>query len=352
VNDLTPIAGLDRTLRSADDLTEAGIVSDGGAEALAAVAERYAVAITPAMAGLIDPADPADPIARQFVPTPAELETSPVERADPIGDDAHEVTPGLIHRYPDRVLLKLTSVCAVYCRFCFRRETVGHGMGALAQPQIDAALAYIREHCEIWEVILSGGDPLVVSPRRLKALGAALAANDHVRVVRFHTRVPVVAPERVTDELALALTAAGKATWVAVHVNHPRELTPDARRSLARLSAAGASLVSQTVLLAGVNDEADVLAELMRALVESGVKPYYLHHADLAPGTAHFRASIARGRELMRALRGRVSGLCQPTYVLDVPGGFGKVPVGPGYLSEREGACFVEDFSGVQHRYP
>ena len=222
------------------------------------------------MADLIDPDDPDDPIARQFVPDAAELATTPDERADPIGDDAHAVTEGLIHRYPDRVLLKLVSVCPVYCRFCFRRETVGQaGSGLLSAKALDAALDYIREHREIWEVILSGGDPLIAAPRRLEALGQALAAIDHVKVVRYHTRVPVVAPERVTDELVAALTASGKATWLAIHANHPRELTAAARAALARLADGGLSLVSQTVLLKGVNDDAQTLAALMRGFVEA-----------------------------------------------------------------------------------
>jgi lysine 2,3-aminomutase len=355
VNDQTPIidrAG-DRTLRTTDELVDAGLVGAGETEAIAAVAARYAVAVTPAMAALIDPSDPRDPVARQFVPDAAELTVAPEENADPIGDGAHEVTPGLIHRYPDRVLLKLTSVCAVYCRFCFRREMVGpSGGGAMARADLDAALGYIRAHREIWEVVVSGGDPLVVSPRRLAALSEALAEIGHVKVVRFHTRVPVVAPEKVTPDLVAALKAAGKSTWVAIHANHPRELTLEARAALARLSSAGLFLVSQTVLLAGVNDDADTLADLMRAFVESGVKPYYLHHADLAPGTGHFRTTLAAGQALMKALRGRLSGLAQPTYVLDIPGGHGKVPVGPQYLSERDGACFVEDFNGVAHPYP
>jgi lysine 2,3-aminomutase len=352
VNDLTPIVERDRTLRSTAELQRAGLIGTDAAGGLALVAARYAVAVTPAMAALIDAADPSDSIARQFIPDPAELSVAAEENADPIGDDVHEVAPGLIHRYPDRVLLKLTSLCAVYCRFCFRRETVGQGKGILSPAAIGTALDYVRAHPEVWELIVSGGDPFVASPRRLAVLSADLAPIAHLKTVRFHTRVPVVAPEKITDDLVAAVTASGKATWVAIHANHPRELTPAARAALRRLAMAGVSLVSQTVLLAGVNDDADTLAALMQAFVESGVKPYYLHHADLAPGTAHFRTSIAAGQALMKALRGRLSGLCQPVYVLDIPGGYGKVPIGPGYLSAQEGACFVEDFSGAVHAYP
>ncbi len=340
------------TLRSIPDLVRAGLAPEESRGELEAVAARYAVAITPAMADLIDRQDPADPIARQFVPDAVELATTPQERADPIGDTVHEVSEGLIHRYPDRVLLKLVSVCPVYCRFCFRRETVGQtGSGMLPPAAIDAALAYIGAHDGIWEVILSGGDPLIAAPRRLAGVMRALAGIGHVKVVRFHSRVPVVAPERVTEDLAAALAASGKTAWLAIHANHPRELTPQARAALRRLAGAGLSLVSQTVLLKGINDDVETLAALMRGFVEAGVKPYYLHHGDLAPGTGHFRTTIGEGQALMKALRGRLSGLCQPTYVLDIPGGAGKVPVGPDYLSREGGACLIEDFSGERHAY-
>lgn len=325
-----------------------GLVAPERLPALEAVAARYAVAITPPMAELIEAADPHDPIARQFVPDIAELDTRADELADPIGDDVHAVSPGLIHRYPDRVLLKLVQVCAVYCRFCFRRETVGPGAEHLSPEALERALAYIRDHGEIWEVILSGGDPLVVSPRRLKALMAALAAIAHVKVVRFHTRVPVVAPERVTADLVAALRPEGITTWVAIHANHAREFTPQARAAIAALADAGIPLVGQTVLLRGVNDTPEALGGLMRAMVENRIKPYYLHHGDLAPGTAHFRTSLDEGQALTRSLRGHYSGLCQPTYVLDIPGGHGKSPVGPSYVGD--GA--VEDWQGGSHAYP
>ncbi len=339
-------------LRSIRDLVRAGLVPEEKRAELEAVAARYAVAITPAIVPLIDREDPDDPIARQFVPDAAELDASPQERADPIGDGVHEVSQGLIHRYPDRVLFKLVSVCPVYCRFCFRRETVGQaGSGMLSDKAIGAALAHIGDHDAIWEVILSGGDPLIAAPRRLKAVMEALGAIDHVKVVRFHSRVPVVAPERVTDDLVAALTASGKAAWLAIHANHPRELTAEARAALKRLAGGGLSLVSQTVLLKGINDDAETLAALMRAFVEAGVKPYYLHHGDLAPGTGHLRTTLAEGQALVKALRGRLSGLCQPAYVLDIPGGHGKVPVGPPHVTYEDGACLIEDFRGARHAY-
>ena len=340
-----------KTVRHPAELLESGLIPPERLAAVEAVAARYAIAITPEMAELIDPADPADPVARQFVPDPAELETTPEETADPIGDQIHEVTEGLIHRYPDRVLLKFVQVCAVYCRFCFRRETVGPEAPHLTPEALERALTYIRTHPEIWEVVVSGGDPLVASPRRIAALVQALAAIDHVRIVRFHTRVPMVAPDRVTGALVDALTAPGITTWVAIHANHPREFTAGARTALARLADAGIPLVSQTVLLAGVNDDPETMTGLMRAFVENRVKPYYLHHGDLAPGTSHFRTTVGEGQALMRALRGRVSGLCQPTYVLDIPGGYGKVPLGSSHVSEGGGGLTIEDYCGGHHVY-
>jgi lysine 2,3-aminomutase len=330
-----------KTLRSIAELQDAGLVPAGTPAlpaALEQVAARYAVAITPAMADLIDRDDPDDPIARQFIPDPAELASQPSERADPIGDDAFSPVEGIVHRYPDRVLLKLTHTCPVYCRFCFRREMVGPGgRRALTAEQREAAYDYIRRHPDIWEVILTGGDPLVLSAQTLHAAFGRLAAIDHVKIIRLHTRMPVVEPERITDELVGALhasgTKAGKTTYVALHANHPRELSPAARAACARIVDAGIPMLSQTVLLRGVNDDVETLTALMRAFVECRIKPYYLHHADLAPGTSHLRTTIEAGQDLMRQMRGRVSGLCQPVYVLDVPGGAGKVPVGPAYIA-------------------
>ena len=346
-----------RTLRSAAQLIEQDLAPPEQLAALDAVARRYAVALPPALAALIDRADPDDPIARQFVPDAAELDHRPEELTDPIGDDAHSPVEGIVHRYPDRVLLKLTHVCAVYCRFCFRREMVGPDKpNALSAAALAAALDYIRTHRDIWEVILTGGDPLVLSARRLREVMKALATIDHVKVVRIHTRVPIADPARITPDLVRAMKIKGKATYVALHVNHARELSPAVRLAVARMADAGIPLLGQTVLLAGVNDNAETLGHLMRCLVECRIKPYYLHHGDLAPGTSHLRTDIATGQELMRDMHGRLSGLCQPTYVLDIPGGHGKSSIGPNYLepageSERE-SFSVEDFNGRRHVYP
>jgi lysine 2,3-aminomutase len=342
-----------KTLKSACELVEFGFANAEKQAEYANLASRYAIAITPAVADLIDRENPADPIARQFIPDLAELTLAPRERADPIGDGAHSPVAGLVHRYPDRVLLKLVNVCAVYCRFCFRREMVGPGKAMLTATQLDAALAYIRAHREIWEVILTGGDPLVLAPRRLGAVMQRIAAIEHVKVIRLHTRVPVVAPERITPATVRALRGHGKTSYVALHANHPRELTDAARAACARIIDAGVPMVSQSVLLRGVNDNVETLTALMRAFVEARIKPYYLHHADLAPGTSHFRTTLAEGQALMRALRGRLSGLAQPTYVLDIPDGFGKVPVGHNYVDMcGEAGAVVEDINGVKHDYP
>jgi len=339
-----------KTLRTVADLSAAGVLAAAGQTELDRVTARYAVAITPDMAALIDRADPHDPIARQFVPDVRELDHKPEERADPIGDEAHSPVPGVVHRYPDRVLLKLTHVCPVYCRFCFRRETVGPGgPQALSDQAIEAAVAYIAADANIWEVILTGGDPFMLSPRRIAGVTERLSAIPHVKILRWHTRVPVADPARITAELAAALGSSSKTVYVAVHANHPRELTEAVRAACARIIDAGIPMLSQTVLLKGVNDDPETLAALMRAFVETRIKPYYLHHPDLAPGTSHFRMTIEEGQAIVRQMRGRVSGLAQPTYVLDIPGGHGKVPAGPGYIEEDR---HVIDPAGSPHRYP
>ncbi|WAJ27208.1 lysine-2,3-aminomutase-like protein [Antarcticirhabdus aurantiaca] len=351
--DVPPVDRLfSKALKSPADLVEAGLAPPERLAALERVAERYAVSITPAMAELVEAAD--DGIGRQFLPTEAELDARPEERADPIGDAAHAPVPGIVHRYPDRVLLKPLHVCPVYCRFCFRREVVGpEGAGSLSEAELDAALAYIGARDEIWEVVVTGGDPFLLSPRRLARMAEALGAMGHVRVLRFHTRVPVVDPERVDERLVSALKRFGGAVFVALHANHPREFTVQSKAAVARLVDAGIPMVSQSVLLKGVNDAPEVLAQLMRTFVENRIKPYYLHQGDLAPGTAQFRTTLSEGQALMRGLRGRVSGLGQPTYVLDIPGGHGKVPVGPTYLGgDENGGWRVADPNGREHAYP
>ena len=328
-------------------------MSAAPSDALAEVARRYAVAITPAMDALVAPGAPDDPIARQFRPDVRELEGTPEERADPIGDARFSPVPGLVHRYPDRVLLKLVSACPVYCRFCFRRESVGPGAEApLRGERLEAALAYIEARPAIWEVVLTGGDPFVLAPARIEEVTRRLAALAHVKILRWHTRVPVVEPQRITPALVAALKVQGATTWVAVHANHPRELTPEARRAIGHLVDAGIPVVSQSVLLAGVNDDAATLEALMRAFVETRVKPYYLHHPDLAPGTAHFRLPIAEGQALVRALHANASGLCQTSYVLDAPDGAIKAPLTPPFLREGVDGLEVRGADGLWRTHP
>ncbi len=343
------------TLRT-DDLVARGLVAPERLDELRRVAEQFAVAVTDEMAGLIDPSDPADPIAAQFVPSAAELENAPGDQPDPIGDARWSPLPGIVHRYPDRVLLKPILTCPVYCRFCFRREQVGKGQGLLAPAALDRAFGYIAEHPEIWEVIITGGDPFLLSPRRIGALVHRTLETPHVAVIRFHTRVPVADPRRVGAALVAAL-AAEKAVYVVIHANHPRELTPAMREAVGRLVRAGIPVLSQSVLLRGVNDDRAVLEALLRGLVAMRVKPYYLHHPDMARGTGHFRLGIADGQALVGALRGHVSGLCQPSYVLDIPGGYGKVPIAESAASAAgpgagPGCWIVEDPAGRKHAYP
>ncbi len=342
-----------RTLRDPAALIEAGLAPESARTGLESVNTRYAIAVTPEMAAQINAGDPHDPIAAQFIPDPRELNTLPEEIADPIGDEAHSPVPGIVHRYPDRALLKVVQVCPVYCRFCFRRESVGpqHG-GTLPRAELDGALAYLRDHLEIWEVILTGGDPMILSPSRMRHVMDKLAEIEHIKIVRLHTRVPVVTPAHVDDALIAALKSAGKAVYVALHANHPKEFTPNARAAIARLVDAGIPMLSQSVLLRGINDDLDTLMALMRSFVEMRIKPYHLNHGDLAPGTAHFRTSIAEGRKLVGALRGRLSGLCQFFYVLDIPGGAGKAVLNPDAIeAEANGELIIRDWRGGRHRY-
>jgi lysine 2,3-aminomutase len=324
-------------------LHAAGLIPEAALPAARATEARYAVAVSPAMRALITQAD--DPIGRQFIPDPAELVTADFERADPIGDDALSPVKGVVHRYPDRALLKPLLICPVYCRFCFRREHVGPDGGVLTDAELAAAYAWFAAHPAVTEVILTGGDPLMLSPRRLRDIIAALAALPHIQTIRIHSRVPVADPTRLTQALAAAMET-DCSLWLVVHANHAREFTPEAGQALRRVRSLGIPLLGQSVLLRGVNDTSEALEALFRAMISQRVKPYYLHQLDAAPGTARFHVPIEEGRALLASLRGRVTGLAWPTYVLDIPGGYGKVPVGPEYLQD-DGA--VRDVRGMVH---
>ncbi|MBE3640139.1 lysine-2,3-aminomutase-like protein [Mangrovicoccus algicola] len=340
-----------RGARSLGDLQEAGLVGPEVSAELRQVADRYAVSVTPGILRALRDGTAGEGIARQYIPAAEELRDSPAELDDPIGDGAHAPVAGVVHRYDDRVLLNVLKTCAVYCRFCFRREMVGPGARGLDADGLAAALDYIRSDPRIWEVILSGGDPLTLSPRRIRAILSELAEIGHVGVVRFHTRIPSVAPEMVTEDLLEALRAF-PAVYVVLHANHPEELTPEVRGAIARIVDRGIPMLSQTVLLRGVNDDAAVLGDLFKGLVRNRVKPYYLHHADMARGTGHFRTTIAEGQAVVEALRAGHSGLCQPHYVLDLPGGAGKVPIPAARIVPREGGGYaVRDSRGDWHGY-
>jgi lysine 2,3-aminomutase len=315
-----------RTLRTPQDLLRAGLVAEGSLPALEEVAARYATAITPTMAALITPGDPADPIGLQYLPDPAELTIAPHELEDPTADAPFTPVKGVVHRYPDRALLKPLLACPVYCRFCFRREKVGPDGGVLTEAELQEALAWFEGNTAIREVILTGGDPLMLSARRLGEILGRLAGMAHIETLRIHTRVPVADPARVTGALVAAMRQT-KPVFIAVHANHAREFTPDAAQALARLAEAGAPLLGQTVLLRGVNDEASALEALLRAMIRNRIKPYYLHSLDPAPGTARFQVPEDDGLALMATLRGRLPGHALPLFVRETPRGGGKKPV-------------------------
>ncbi|CAM2902217.1 lysine 2,3-aminomutase [Komagataeibacter xylinus] len=318
-----------RTLRSVADLLAAGLVTPAQAPALENVAQHYATAIPPAFADLIE--TPDDPIGRQVIPDAAECHADPTEDPDPIGDDALSPVPGIVHRYADRALLKPLLVCPLYCRFCFRREHVGPGGGVLDEAALETALDWLRTHPDIHEVVMTGGDPLMLSPRRMRMIMQALEGMEHIHTIRIHSRVPVADPDRLDEEMADALETT-RSMWLVVHVNHARELTPAARAAIRRVQARAIPVLGQSVLLRGVNDTTEALEALLRAQVAARIRPYYLHQLDPAPGTARFHVPIREGQRLLASLRGRVTGIAWPTYVLDIPGGHGKVPIGPDYL--------------------
>ncbi len=348
---IAPTSPTLRPITRVEDLVSQGLVTVDAGEALQPVVDRFQLRITPEIAALIE-RDTADgPIRSQFIPDERELIIQANELKDPIGDDAHSPVRGITHRYPDRVLLKPTHLCQVYCRFCFCREKVGSGAEQLSDAELDVALAYIADHPEIFEVILTGGDPFVLSDRRLAKIFDGLQSIPHVAVVRLHTRVATVDPDRITPDL-IRILRRRFATWIGVHVNHVSELTTAASDAIARLVDAGFPLVSQTVLLRGVNDRVDTLTDLMRALVRLRVKPYYLHHLDFAEGTSHFRVPLDVGKRLVADLRGQLTGLAQPTYILDIPGGFGKVPIEPDWVEKvSERHYRVRDWQGRIHDY-
>ncbi len=294
-----------------------------------------------------------DAITRQYIADKAELNILDDENSDPIGDEIHSPINGIIHRYPDRVLFKVSNVCDAYCRYCFRRDMVGVGFAYLSEDDFNRAIEYIKAQKQVWEVILSGGDPLILSARHLSKIFDALDEIEHVKIIRIHTRIPVSNPLKINDTLLSVFKSSSKAVHIVLHVNHEAEITDDVRAIIFKFRQSNCSILSQSVLLNGVNDDANTLESLFKKLISMHVKPYYLHHLDRAKGTSHFRVSIKRGQEIMKELQGRVSGICLPKYMLDIPHGHGKIPIDAPYINipNDDGKYCVEDYKGGKHSY-
>ena len=341
-----------RPLNSPTALANAGLITAERAASLKPVADHYAIAVTPFLANQMKDQAEGSPLSRMFLPTEAELTRLPEELNDPIGDEANSPVPGIVHRYPNRVLLKPVAVCPVYCRFCFRREMVGPDLGdALSPKALNAALDYVRAHPEVKEVILTGGDPFMLSARRAKALTESLADIPHVKIIRWHTRMPVADPARVTPAFVDALKTREAAVYVSIHINHLDELSEVTIAAADLMADAGLVLISQSVLLKDVNDSVEALADLFEGLVEARIRPYYLHHPDLAPGTSHFRLSVEAGQALYEALRDRVTGLAVPRYVIDIPGGVSKANAATSDLRDTPEGPALRGRDGKLHPY-
>lgn len=339
-----------KSIKKISELLDHHLISEENLEKLKAVAENFSIAISAPMVDLIEKNDPSLGIQKQFVPSINELTIKENELSDPISDFPHSPVQGLVHRYPDRCLLKLVNVCPVNCRFCFRREQLGPPAKSLSKAELNTAYDYIRSHPEIWEVILTGGDPLILKPKMLAEIFENLATIPHVEVIRIHTRIPVVDPERISKAMLRAFKIP-KTLYILLHANHPDEFIPSAIEACAKIIDQGVPMLSQSVLLKGINDSPEVLAKLMKTFVKHRIKPYYLHHGDLAKGTSHFRTTLEEGQNLMKTLRGQYSGLCQPTYMIDIPGGFGKIPVNGTTVQGQGCQYIIEDYLGQKHPY-
>ncbi len=344
-----------KNLRCVSGLVEAGFIKSSDAHLYKGIEAQYDIGISAHVCSLIK--TPDDPIARQYIPDLAEMNINPDEKIDPIGDNAHSPVKGIVHRYPDRALLKITNICAVYCRYCFRRDIIGAGSDHLIDDDYIKAINYIRSHKKVWEVILTGGDPLILSADKLQKIMSDLDAIDHVGVIRVHTRIPIVNPSKIDDTILDVFKSVSKAVHVVAHVNHVDEITDSSEEKILQLRQANCSILSQSVLLKGVNDDAKTLANLFKKLISLHIKPYYLHHLDRAKGTSHFRVSLERGMQIMKELQGNLSGICLPKYMLDIPDGYGKVPINDTYIC-RSDICssdkveyIIEDYKGDKHVY-
>jgi lysine 2,3-aminomutase len=314
--------------------------------------QKLALAITPYFFNLIDRSDPECPIRRQVIPRADEMVVSEEERLDSLGEDAHSPVPGLVHRYPDRVLFLVTDRCAAYCRYCTRSRLVSNAQDYNFHPEYERGLRYIEAHPEVRDVLLSGGDPLLLSDRKLDHLLGRLRAIKHVEFIRIGSRIPVFLPQRITPELCEVFKRHGP-VWMSIHVNHPRECTQELKDACDRLAFAGVPLGNQSVLLRGVNDDADVMKALVHRLLRMRVRPYYLYQMDLITGGSHFKVDVRKGLEIIRALRGHTTGYSVPQYVIDAPGGGGKVPINPEYIERiTDDEVVFKNYQGETFRYP
>ncbi len=341
-NRITTIEQLERLMTLTDD-ERAGCLHAN---------QKLALAITPYFFNLIDRHDPDCPIRKQVIPRGAEMLVADGEMLDSLGEDAHSPVPGLVHRYPDRVLFLVTDRCAAYCRYCTRSRLVSNAQDYNFHPEYEQGLRYIEAHPEVRDVLLSGGDPLLLSDKKLEHLLARLRAIKHVEFIRIGSRIPVFLPQRITPELGEIFKKYGP-VWMSIHVNHPKEATAELRGACERLSFAGVPLGNQSVLLKGVNDDVEVMKALIHRLLRMRVRPYYLYQMDLITGGAHFKADVRKGIEIIRALRGHTTGYAIPQYVIDAPGGGGKVPINPDYVENvTEEEIIFRNYEGQLFRYP
>ncbi|MEA5470718.1 lysine 2,3-aminomutase [Spirulina sp. 06S082] len=341
---------LDNRLNSVEELEQIINLTPEEIQGLTAK-DKFRVDITPYFASLIDPDDPLCPIRRQVIPLGRELVDFVGMQEDSLAEDEHSPIPGLVHRYPDRVLMLVTTHCASYCRYCTRSRLVGDFQQTFKKNDLERQLDYIRQAPQIRDVLLSGGDPLTLSPILLDYILSRLREIEHLEIVRIGTRVPVFLPQRITDEFCNMLRKYHP-LWINVHINHPKEITPELSAALAKLADAGIPLGNQSVLLAGINDRLDIQQELLLKLVKNRVRPYYIYQCDLVKGAGHFRTTVARGMEIVEGLRGHTSGYAVPTYVVDAPGGGGKIPVMPQYLiSQGVNKVVLRNYEGYITTY-
>ena len=313
---------------------------------------KLALAITPYFFNLIDRNDPECPIRQQVIPRGGEAILSEEETLDSLGEDEHSPVPGLVHRYPDRVLFLVTDRCAAYCRYCTRSRLVSNAQDYNFHPEFEQGLRYIENHPEVRDVLISGGDPLLLSDKKLDHLFGRLRAIKHLEFIRIGSRIPVFLPQRITPELCEIFKKHGP-IWMSIHTNHPKEATAELRAACERLSFAGVPLGNQTVLLKGINDDVDIMKALMHRLLRMRVRPYYIYQMDLITGGAHFKVDVRKGIEIIRALRGHTTGYAVPQYVIDAPGGGGKVPINPDYVEKiTDTAVIFRNYEGQQFRYP